>query len=210
MKASLNGANKFIPNPNSSLVSLVSNFAQQGLNLVDLVALSGNVPNSTLTLLHQCSSSLPQTVTYISIPSGGHTIGKARCTSFRNRIYNQSLQELHYDYYQRTTIYRRSLRSICPQTGGDNNIGTLDYRTPVRFDNYYFRNLLEEKGLLHSDSVLINEDVSGEVRGLVWRYAENQDMFFASFVESMVKMGNINVLTGNEGEIRRNCRFVNG
>uniref|UniRef100_A0A7N0UU32 Peroxidase n=1 Tax=Kalanchoe fedtschenkoi TaxID=63787 RepID=A0A7N0UU32_KALFE len=180
LKASFDGANKFIPSPNSSLVTLISNFAQQGLNVVDLVALSG-----------------------------GHTIGKARCASFRNRIYNQSLEELHYDYYQRSTMFRRILGSICPESGGDNAIGPLDFRTPARFDNNYYRNLLEEKGLLHSDNVLVNEDDEGEVRRLIWRYSEDQDVFFASFAESMVKMGNINVLTGHEGEIRRNCRFVN-
>ncbi|CAM9002484.1 unnamed protein product [Rhodiola kirilowii] len=181
LKASFDGANKFIPSPNSSLEALVSNFAQQGLNVVDLVALSG-----------------------------GHTIGKARCTNFRNRIYNHSLEELHYDYYQRTTVFRRVLGSICPQSGRDNAIAPLDFRTPARFDNYYYRNLLEEKGLLHSDSVLLDEDVGGEVRRLVWKYGEDQDVFFASFAQSMVKMGNINVLVGHEGQIRRNCRFLNG
>ncbi|CAM9001836.1 unnamed protein product [Rhodiola kirilowii] len=181
LKASFDGANKFIPSPNSSLEALVSNFAQQGLNVVDLVALSG-----------------------------GHTIGKTRCTNFRNRIYNHSLEELHYDYYQRTTVFRRVLGSICPQSGRDNAIAPLDFRTPARFDNYYYRNLLEEKGLLHSDSVLLNEDVGGEVRRLVWKYGEDQDVFFASFAQSMVKMGNINVLVGHEGQIRRNCRFLNG
>ncbi|KAG5035131.1 hypothetical protein JHK87_010041 [Glycine soja] len=40
----------------------------------------------------------------------------------------------------------------------------------------------------------------------VWAYASNVKLLFASFAKSMIKMGNINVLTRNEGEIRRNCR----
>ncbi|KAL6979831.1 peroxidase [Sarracenia purpurea var. burkii] len=44
IKASLDGANKFIPAPNSSLETLIANFQQQGLHTGDLVALSGNLP----------------------------------------------------------------------------------------------------------------------------------------------------------------------
>ncbi|MBA0689565.1 hypothetical protein Goari_007288, partial [Gossypium aridum] len=45
MKASLDGANQFIPAPNSSLETLISNFNEQGLDIEDLVALSGNCLN---------------------------------------------------------------------------------------------------------------------------------------------------------------------
>lgn len=68
---------------------------------------------------------------------------------------------------------------------------------------------MEGKGLLGSDNVLISQDFDGKITKQVWAYASNEKLFFASFAKSMIKMGNINVLTGNEGEIRRNCRFVN-
>ena len=42
----------------------------------------------------------------------------------------------------------------------------------------------------------------------MWAYASDQQLFFDSFVNSILKMGNINVLTGSEGDIRKNCRFV--
>lgn len=42
LKASFEGANQFIPSPNSSLQTLIANFNQQGLDIGDLVALSGN------------------------------------------------------------------------------------------------------------------------------------------------------------------------
>jgi peroxidase len=63
--------------------------------------------------------------------------------------------------------------------------------------------------LLGSDNVLISQDFDGRIRRQVWGYASNEKLFFDSFAKSMIKMGNINVLTGSEGEIRRNCRFVN-
>ncbi|OMO93129.1 Plant peroxidase [Corchorus olitorius] len=41
LKASFDGANQFIPAPNSSLETLIANFNEQGLDIEDLVALSG-------------------------------------------------------------------------------------------------------------------------------------------------------------------------
>jgi peroxidase len=143
---------------------------------------------------------------------GSHTIGRARCVSFKQRIY-ETKQEYHhgyeYDRYKRYTNFRRILRSICPVTGRDEKFAPLDFQTPKRFDNHYFVNILEGKGLLGSDNVLIGEDLHGIIREQVWGYASNEKLFFDSFAKSMIKMGNINVLTGDEGEIRRNCRFVN-
>ncbi|KAH9769770.1 Type I inositol polyphosphate 5-phosphatase 2 [Citrus sinensis] len=43
LKASFDGANKYIPSPNSSLETLIANFEHQGLDIRDLVALSGSI-----------------------------------------------------------------------------------------------------------------------------------------------------------------------
>ena len=45
LKASFAGANQFIPAPNFSLETLIANFHEQGLDIEDLVALSGNFLN---------------------------------------------------------------------------------------------------------------------------------------------------------------------
>ncbi|XP_059658758.1 peroxidase 20-like [Cornus florida] len=179
LKASFNGSNQYIPAPNSSLETLIANFRQQGLDIKDLVALSGS-----------------------------HTMGEARCLSFRQRVYDQNTEE-HLYHRKRNTEFRRILRSICPKSGRDSELAPLDLMTPARFDNHYFHNIIRGEGLLISDNVLVNEDFEGEIKKYVWTYAFNQELFFAAFVDSMVKMGNINVLTGEEGEIRRDCRFVN-
>ncbi|XP_062073709.1 peroxidase 20 [Humulus lupulus] len=180
LEANLSGANKFIPAPNSSLETLVANFDQQGLDVADLVALSGS-----------------------------HTMGQARCVSFRQRAYDAEFFHEHYDRYKRYTTFRRILRSICPASGKDHRLAPLDLVTPAQFDNHYFHNLLQGKGLLGSDTVLISQDHEGVILKQVLAYASDEKLFFDSFVKSIVKMGNINVLTGNQGEIRRNCRFVN-
>ena len=55
----------------------------------------------------------------------------------------------------------------------------LNLMTPARFDNHYFINIIQGQG------VLVTEDVEGEIIEHVWTYANNQDIFFDSFVGSM-------------------------
>lgn len=136
-------------------------------------------------------------------------MGKARCLSFRQRAYEVMNELKKYDKFERYTTFRRILRSICPESGDDDTLAPLDFRTPARFDNLYFLNILEGKGLFGSDNVLVTEDHEGDILHLVWTFASKQELFFESFVNSIIKMGNINVLIGNQGEVRKNCRFVN-
>ena len=87
----------------------------------------------------------------------------------------------------------------------------LDIKTSRRFDNQYYLNLLRGFGLLQSDEALVSYGSEEEesVIELVWAYAYDQELFFREFAKSMIKMGSINVLTGSEGEIRENCRYLN-
>ncbi|EEF31069.1 Peroxidase 2 precursor, putative [Ricinus communis] len=129
--------------------------------------------------------------------SGGHTLGFAKCFVFKDRIYNDT-----------KTIdpkFAKARRSTCPRTGGDTNLAPLD-PTPANFDIAYFTNLINKRGLLHSDQQLF---VGGSTDALVTKYSLNAKAFSADFVKSMVKMGNIKPLTGKQGEIRLNCRKVN-
>nr|XP_016442397.1 PREDICTED: peroxidase 9-like [Nicotiana tabacum] len=175
--ANLKKANTNIPAPNSTIQNLITLFARQGLSEEDLVALSG-----------------------------AHTIGMARCVSFRQRLYNQNGDNLP-DATLEKTYYTR-LKTACPRRGRDNNISPLDFTSPVRFDNTYFKLLLWGKGLLNSDQVLLTGKVK-KTKELVKSYAENEALFFHHFAKSMVKMGNITPLTGLKGDIRKNCRRLN-
>ncbi|KAJ3684181.1 hypothetical protein LUZ61_013345 [Rhynchospora tenuis] len=169
--ASLQNANNDIPPPTSSLSNLTSKYAAKGLSAKDMVALSG-----------------------------AHTIGQARCTNFRDHIYNDTNIE--------TSFARSSLQPVCPKlTGsGDNNLAPLDTRTPTTFDNSYFKNLVIKKGLLHSDQELFN---GGSTDSQVKSYSSSSTAFFSDFVSAMIKMGDISPLTGSNGEIRKNCRKIN-
>ncbi|WOL01232.1 peroxidase 72-like [Canna indica] len=174
--ASLSGSNNNIPAPNNTLQTIVTKFKLQGLDIVDLVALSGS-----------------------------HTIGLSRCTSFRQRLYNQTGNGLADSSLDEA--YARQLRTRCPRSGGDNNLFPLDLVSPVKFDNYYFKNIVASKGLLNSDQVLFTQSVGTMI--LVKQYAESNELFFDNFAKAMVKMGNISPHTGVNGEVRKNCRKVN-
>lgn len=104
-------------------------------------------------------------------------------------------------------IYAYLLRKQCPQSGEDQNLFPLDLLTPTKFDNFYFKNIIESKGLLSSDEILFTKNAA--TMKLVEEYAENNELFFEQFAKSMVKMGNITPLRGSKGEIRTNCRWVN-
>ncbi|CAL9027155.1 unnamed protein product [Prunus brigantina] len=174
--ASLSGSNNNIPAPNNTFQTILTKFKRQKLNIVDLVALSGS-----------------------------HTIGNARCTSFRQRLYNQSGNGLA--DFTLDQKYAAQLRTRCPRSGGDQTLFFLDFVSPTKFDNSYFKNLLASKGLLNSDEILITK--SQVTKQLVQQYAENTELFFEQFAKSMVKMGNISPLTGSRGEIRKRCRKIN-
>ncbi|KAJ3692121.1 hypothetical protein LUZ60_012471 [Juncus effusus] len=166
--ASLSLANSNLPAPSSDLSTLISKFANQGLNAQDMTALSG-----------------------------AHTIGQARCTTFRPHIYNDT------DIDPRFASLRQQ---TCPLTGGDDHLAPIDVQSSTRFGNDYYQNLLAKRGLFHSDQELFN---GGSQDSLVRRYAFNGRLFASDFVTAMVKMGNISPLTGTNGQIRLNCRNVN-
>ncbi|KAF2312344.1 hypothetical protein GH714_034308 [Hevea brasiliensis] len=136
---------------------------------------------------------------------GSHTIGNARCTSFRQRLYNQSGNGQ--PDYTLDQSYAAQLRTRCPRSGGDQNLFFLDFVSPTKFDNSYFKNILASKGLLNSDQVLLTKSEAS--MDLVKKYAENNKLFFEQFAKSMIKIGNISPLTGPRGEVRKNCRRIN-
>ncbi|KAK8701514.1 hypothetical protein V6N13_019901 [Hibiscus sabdariffa] len=88
----------------------------------------------------------------------------------------------------------------------DNGHHPSQSHTAVIFDNSYFKNLVGNKGLLHSDQQLFN---GGSTDSQVTTYSDNPFTFKADFADAMVKMGNMSLLTGTAGQIRTNCRKVN-
>lgn len=80
----------------------------------------------------------------------------------------------------------------------------VSFRT---FDEDYYTNVFKRRGLFVSDAALLTDY---ETSSYVKLQAESHgSTFFKDFDESMVKMGQIGVLTGSDGEIRRQCGVIN-
>ncbi|KAM3344315.1 hypothetical protein P3S68_026407 [Capsicum galapagoense] len=114
-----------------------------------------------------------------------------------NRIYNETKNIDSTFVSQRQENY--------PRSRGDSNLASLD-PTPALFDSKYYSNLMSKKGLLQSDQALFS---GGQTDELVKTYSTNLGTFSKDFDKSMIKMGNIKPLIGNQGQIRVNCRKVN-
>lgn len=97
-------------------------------------------------------------------------------------------------------------KRTCPAIGGDGNLAPFDLVTPNSFDNNYFKNLIQKKGLLESDQVLFS---GGSTDSIVREYSRSPAAFNSDFAAAMIKMGNIDILTGTAGEIRKICSAIN-
>lgn len=82
----------------------------------------------------------------------------------------------------------------------------MDYEgTGSGFGTLYYRGLLQGKGILFVDQQLLaGEETANWVR----QYASDVSMFHRDFAQVMMKLSSIQVLTGQSGEVRTNCREV--
>ncbi|KAL1189177.1 Peroxidase N [Cardamine amara subsp. amara] len=145
-------------------------------------------------------------VTDVVALSGAHTFGQAKCALFSNRLFNFTGAGTP-DATLETT-FLSDLQTVCPLGGNSNQTAPLDRNSTDAFDNNYFKNLLEGKGLLSSDQILFSSDLAvNTTKRLVQAYSQSQNLFFRGFTCSMIRMGNL--VNGGSGEVRKNCRVIN-
>ncbi|TKW07050.1 hypothetical protein SEVIR_7G282200v4 [Setaria viridis] len=173
-----------LPPPFFNATQLVDNFASKNLTLEDMVVLSG-----------------------------AHTLGVSHCDSFAgignlgDRIHNFSSSDGVDPSLSKA--YALLLRSVCPSNSSQffpTTTPFMDLITPNKFDNKYYVGLQNNLGLFISDAALMT---NATMRTLVNSFVRSESTWKTKFAKSMLKMGQIEVMTGSQGEIRRNCRVVN-
>ncbi|KAG6768648.1 hypothetical protein POTOM_027575 [Populus tomentosa] len=145
-----------IPPPTSNFTNLQRLFANQGLDLKDLVLLSG-----------------------------AHTIGVAHCSSFSNRLYNFTGvgdQDPALDSEYAANLKARKCRSLNDNT----TIVEMDPGSFRTFDLSYYSLLLKRRGLFQSDSALTtNSATLSFVNQLLQGPRQNFFGEFANSMEKM-------------------------
>uniref|UniRef100_M8B309 Peroxidase n=1 Tax=Aegilops tauschii TaxID=37682 RepID=M8B309_AEGTA len=222
-----------LPPPTSNFTRLSKMFGAKGLDAKDIVVLSGGHTLGTARcvsftdrLYNFTGANNPADVdpaldaAYmfgakgldakdIVVLSGGHTLGTARCVSFTDRLYNFTGANNPADVDPALdAAYVARLRSQCRSLADNTTLAEMDPGSFLTFDAGYYRLVAKRRGILHSDSALLEHPTT---RAYVERQATGlfAAEFFRDFAESMVKMGNVGVLTGEQGEIRSKCYAVN-
>lgn len=135
--------------------------------------------------------------------AGAHTIGRSSCREVQKRIYDHkgsgkpdgSIKKEYLNYLQRKCRW-------------ESEYVELDEETPWKFDTMYYKNLVNNMGLLSTDQLLISDS---RTKPIAKALASIPTSLYAHiFGASMTKLGSVGVLAGkDEGEIRTNCNFVN-
>ena len=78
--------------------------------------------------------------------------------------------------------------------------------SPTVSDTEYYVDVLNNRGLFTSDQSLLT---SKSTANQVHQNAMDPLLWKSKFAKAMVRMGKNGVLTGRQGEIRKNCRVIN-
>ncbi|XP_058191870.1 peroxidase 43 isoform X3 [Rhododendron vialii] len=141
--------------------------------------------------------------------TAAHTIGTAACFFMIHRLYNffpggGSDPAINPDFLP-------ELKSQCPQNVDVNVRLPIDPGSDQTFDNNILQNIRNGFAVLASDARLYEDEGTRSVVDSYFGVSAQifGPVFERDFVNSMVRMGQIGVLTGFEGEIRRVCAAFN-
>lgn len=159
-------------------------------------------PDADITTLLERFSSMNLNTAQTVALLGGHTVGRTHCKHLVQRLYPTVDPTLN-------ASYAEYLKLRCPSPNPDPRAveySRNDRVTPMKFDNNYYKNVMQMKGLLKLDNALY---LDPRTANYVEKMASDNSYFFEQFVEAMAVLTEYKVLTGSQGEIRKHCRWVN-
>lgn len=136
------------------------------------------------------------------LETGSHSVGRTHCVKLVHRLYPEVDPVLDPGHVEH-------MLHKCPDAIPDPKAVQYvrnDRGTPMKLDNNYYRNILDNKGLLIVDHQLATDK---RTKPYVKKMAKNQDYFFKHFGRAITVLTENNPLTGNEGEIRKQCNVAN-
>lgn len=116
-----------LPDPDFDFESLRASFYSKGLDISDLVYLSG-----------------------------AHTIGFAHCSSFNNRLYNYTGYE-DQDPKMDPCYAEKLKEKKCTSVYDDKTLVEMDPGSSKTFDTGYYKNLVNRRALFQSDAALLSD-----------------------------------------------------
>nr|CAB3495218.1 unnamed protein product [Digitaria exilis] len=160
-----------------------------------------------------------QTTTYFSrlglspfetvVLLGAHTVGATHCSVIKNsRLYGYGGKPGTTDPSMDPATASVYKKYVCPNvSSSDGNAVFLDDQwTALKVDNHYYKNLQLHRGVLSCDQNLYSD---GSTRQIIDQLANNNGAFLSAFGQVLVKLSEVNVLTGTQGEIRKVCNKFN-
>lgn len=141
--------------------------------------------------------------------SGAHSMGRTHCSYIIDRLYN--FNGTRKPDPSMATSFVTEMRKLCPQRlkkGQTDPLVFLNQESgsKYKFTQSYYSRIQSQKGVLRIDQQLLYGNDTAQI---IEEFAAGFEDFRKSFSLSMSRMGNINVLTGNQGEIRQICNRKN-
>ncbi|RYR31132.1 hypothetical protein Ahy_B01g055920 isoform A [Arachis hypogaea] len=133
---------------------------------------------------------------------GAHSVGRTHCVKLVHRLYPEVDSALNPEHVPH-------MLKKCPDSIPDPKAVQYvrnDRGTPMVLDNNYYRNILDNKGLLLVDHQLAHDK---RTKPFVKKMAKSQDYFFKEFSRAITILSENNPLTGSKGEIRKQCNLAN-
>ncbi|XVF29441.1 hypothetical protein REPUB_Repub15cG0121300 [Reevesia pubescens] len=170
-----------LPSPSISYEAALAYFRSNGLDMLDMA-----------TLL------------------GAHSMGRTHCSFIEDRLYN--FNNTGKPDPSMKPSFLAEMRKLCPRRLKKGQSDPLVFLNPASgskysFTNSYYSRVLTNEAVLGVDQQLLFG--GNDTKEIIQEFAAGFEDLRRSFALSMNRMGNIKVLTGKEGEIRKNCRFTN-
>ncbi|RRT43047.1 hypothetical protein B296_00029384 [Ensete ventricosum] len=139
---------------------------------------------------------------FLLVVAGAHSVGRVHCVNLVGRLYPTVDPTIDPEY-------AKYLLGRCPSPNPDPEAvlySRNDRETPMIIDNMYYKNLLHHKGLLKVDQQLVSYPSTAQFVKLM---AADNSYFYDQFSKALLLLSENNPLTGNKGEVRKDCRYVN-